>query len=193
MHTILRARRPGWLSYANVMSSLAVFLLMAGGSAYAAGKIRGSQIAKGTITGANIKSRSLLETNFKKGQLPRGLPGAQGPAGPGGPAGPAGAAGAAGSAKAKAFVTTPANQGPRLDSNTGFPPGGVSNPSAGTFCIRTPANYNPDTDHVLLTLNGFGFITFWSPQQCGGGGSIQVATYDGFGDKTNLSFTIAIV
>lgn len=193
MHALLRTRRPGWLSYANVMSSLAVFLLMAGGSAYAAGKIRGNQIAKGTITGANIKARSLLETNFKKGELPRGPQGAVGPAGPAGPAGAAGAAGAAGSAKAKAFVTTPAGQGPKLDSNTGFPAGGVTNPSPGTFCIKTPANYNPDTDHVLLTLNGFGYITYWSPQQCGGSGNIQVATYDGLGDRTNLSFTVAII
>lgn len=54
------------LTYANVMSSLAIFMLL-GGSAYAAGKISGSRLKDKSVSGKKLKvgsvSNSKLRTN----------------------------------------------------------------------------------------------------------------------------------
>jgi hypothetical protein len=102
------------LTYANVASSLALFLAVSGGTAIAAAtigtsdiqtgavtnpklaknavsksKIRAnsvgpSEIKENSITSAQVKSGSLQASDFASGQLPAGP---QGPAGPPGPAG----------------------------------------------------------------------------------------------------------
>lgn len=102
------------LSYANVASSLALFLAISGGTAFAAAtigtsdiknravtapkiasnavtksKIRAnsvgpSELRENSITSAQVKSGSLMASDFASGQLPAGP---QGPAGPAGPAG----------------------------------------------------------------------------------------------------------
>jgi hypothetical protein len=87
------------LTYANVMSSIAVFLLLGGATAFAAGHlgkntvgakqlkknaVTTAKIKKNAVTGAKVKNHSLLATDFAAGQIPAG------PAGPPGPAGPAG-------------------------------------------------------------------------------------------------------
>jgi hypothetical protein len=62
----LRAR----VTYSNVVATLALFIALADGSAYAATKlITGSQIASGTITAKNIKQRSLQADDFARHQL----------------------------------------------------------------------------------------------------------------------------
>jgi hypothetical protein len=78
------------LTYANVVSTLCLFVLL-GGSAYAANKVGSKQIAdnsvqgkdikNGSITGKDVKRRSLTAGLFKAGQLPRGATGPQGPQG----------------------------------------------------------------------------------------------------------------
>ena len=88
MLSTLRAR----LTYANVVSSLCLFIVL-GGSAYAATKIpknsvgarqiktggvKGKEIATNAVTTRKVKNRSLLARDFKAGQLPSG---ARGPAG----------------------------------------------------------------------------------------------------------------
>jgi hypothetical protein len=83
------------LTYANLMSTIAVFLLVGGGTAFAVSElpknsVGSEQLTNNTVTSAKVKNRSLLAKDFKAGQLPRG---ARGPAGPQGPAGPKGAAG----------------------------------------------------------------------------------------------------
>ena len=56
--------------------------------------VSGTKITKSSITSKQIKDGSLLATDFKKGQLPRGAagpqgrPGDRGPQGPQGPQGP---------------------------------------------------------------------------------------------------------
>jgi hypothetical protein len=123
------------LTYANVMSSLAVFMLL-GGGAYAAAKlprnsvgtqqikkggVRSADLAKGAVGSGAVKDGSLVPADFKTGQLPSagaaggegaggaaGQAGGSGPAGPQGPAGPGGAAGRDGAA----LVTTFRNTGP---------------------------------------------------------------------------------
>lgn len=100
----------GQLTYANVMSSLAVFLVL-GGTGYAAAKgsidsraiknnsIRASDIAtnavgraetaRNSVGSTEVVNGSLRRGDFKAGELPagpRGLTGATGPAGPAGSA-----------------------------------------------------------------------------------------------------------
>lgn len=88
------------LTYANVMSTIAVFVVM-GGGAYAASTIASnsvgaSQLKANAVNSAKVKNGTLLAKDFKAGQLPAGPQGAAGATGPAGPAGPAGTAGAAG-------------------------------------------------------------------------------------------------
>lgn len=65
------------LTYANVVSTLCLFVLL-GGSAYAAKLITGRQIKDSTITTRDVKNRSLLSRDFRPGQLPAGAQGPQG-------------------------------------------------------------------------------------------------------------------
>jgi hypothetical protein len=90
------------LSFANVVSCLALFVAL-GGSAYAAIHLRKNSVGtkqlkknavttqkvrKNAINGAKVKNHSLLAKDFKTGQLPAGprgqvgSPGATGPRGP---------------------------------------------------------------------------------------------------------------
>jgi type VI protein secretion system component Hcp len=80
----------GRLTYANVASTLCLFVLL-GGSAYAAASITGSDVANGSLTSADIKDRSLRARDFKRGALARGPKGDAGPAGPQGAPGSNGA------------------------------------------------------------------------------------------------------
>ena len=90
------------LTFANVMSCLAVFIAL-GGTSYAALKVSGKNVQNGSLTGTDIKNesvgskdvknRSLLSKDFKSGQLPAG---ARGPAGATGATGATGAQGPAG-------------------------------------------------------------------------------------------------
>jgi hypothetical protein len=95
------------LTYANVMSSVAVFMVL-GGSAYAAtalpkNSVGSKQIKSSAVTSSKVKDGSLLSKDFKAGQLkagatgPQGAKGAQGSTGAAGPQGPQGAKGEQGS------------------------------------------------------------------------------------------------
>ena len=87
------------LTFANVVSVLALFVAL-GGSSYAAiqvtGKnvrnssLTGKDLRNNSITGADVRNRSLLAADFKPGQLPTGT---QGPQGTPGTAGAQGARG----------------------------------------------------------------------------------------------------
>jgi hypothetical protein len=76
------------LTYANVIATLALFLALGGGAAYAAslGKnsVGAKQLKKNAVTGAKVKDGSLSAGDFKAGQLPAGERGPQGvPGAPG--------------------------------------------------------------------------------------------------------------
>jgi hypothetical protein len=111
-------RSAGWLSYSNVVATVAIFVAL-GGSSYAAititGKqikdstvasadvrnnsVRGKDIRRGTVRSSDVRDSSLLAKDFMPGQMqpgPRGEPGTAGPAGPAGPQGPTGPQGPAG-------------------------------------------------------------------------------------------------
>jgi hypothetical protein len=84
------ARVRSHLTYANVVSSLCLFILL-GGSAYAAATIGSAQIKNNSIQGKDVKNRSLTRADLKRGSLPAGPRGARGATGPKGPAGTPGA------------------------------------------------------------------------------------------------------
>lgn len=80
------------LTYANVISTLALFLVIAGGSAFAAAKlgkntVGAKQIKNNAVTSAKVKDGSLQASDFKAGQLPAGPQGKEGPQGIPGPQG----------------------------------------------------------------------------------------------------------
>jgi hypothetical protein len=102
------------LTFANVMSIVAVFIAL-GGSAFAAheiAKIRknsvgAKQLKDNSVASPEVRNGSLSAGDFAPGQLPqgeRGPEGAQGPQGPAGTTGPAGPQGPAGTARAYATV-----------------------------------------------------------------------------------------
>ncbi|HJZ36774.1 MAG TPA: hypothetical protein VJ204_10950 [Solirubrobacterales bacterium] len=78
------------LTYANVMSSIAVFLVLAGGTAFAA-----SQLGKESVGTKQLAKEAVSLAKIKKATK-TALKGATGPAGPAGAAGAAGAKGTTG-------------------------------------------------------------------------------------------------
>src|SRR5690348_7635233 len=77
------------VSYAEVVATLALFIAL-GGASYAAVKIPKNsvgtkQLKKNAVNSSKVKNKSLLASDFKPGQIPRG------PVGPTGSAGIAGA------------------------------------------------------------------------------------------------------
>ena len=83
--------RSAKLTYSNVVGTLALVLVLAGGTAFAAQKLvtSPSQIARGVITNGKVKSGSLQADKLSPEALAE-LEGAPGPIGPEGPVGPAG-------------------------------------------------------------------------------------------------------
>jgi hypothetical protein len=89
------------LSYANVVSTVCLFVVL-GGTSYAAAtgsigsrelrnnSVRSKDIRNGDVSSRDVRDRSLLARDFRGGQLPKGDPGATGPRGVTGPSGPAG-------------------------------------------------------------------------------------------------------
>jgi hypothetical protein len=57
------------LSYANVISTVCLFVLL-GGSAYAAAQITGKQVKNNSLTSADIRNRTLKAADFQPGLLP---------------------------------------------------------------------------------------------------------------------------
>jgi hypothetical protein len=79
------------LTYANVIATLALFLALGGGAAYAASSLEKNsvgtkQLKRNAVTAAKVKDGSLLAGDFKAGQLPAGPRGPEGaPGAPGAP------------------------------------------------------------------------------------------------------------
>lgn len=57
------------LTYANVMSSLAVFLILSGGVAYAAKKISSHDLRGGAVTTTKIKRNAVTRSKIKAGAI----------------------------------------------------------------------------------------------------------------------------
>ena len=146
----------GKLTYSNVVASLALFLVLAGGTAFAASQLEKEsvgaiQLKKGAVTPAKLSkaSKATLEG-------PKGATGAQGPrgdAGAKGDRGEKGEAGIAGSALAYA----------KVEGNGGFVEAKnmagavVTNPATGHYCFSnlpfTPHNVVATPQAALSSLN----------------------------------------
>lgn len=59
----------GRITYANVVATVALFIALAGGSAYAVSKIDGSDIRKRSLTGQQFKSNSIGSRVVKESSL----------------------------------------------------------------------------------------------------------------------------
>ena len=100
------------MTYANVMSTIAMFAAVSTGGAYAATVITGKQVKNGSLTAADVKAGSLTGKQIKDHSIsaadlaaglmtaspaaPSGARGDQGAAGPSGATGDQGAAGSSG-------------------------------------------------------------------------------------------------
>lgn len=132
------------LTYANVMSSIAVFLVLGGGAAIAAGLAKNSvgpkqlkknavttaKIKNGAVTGAKVKAGSLTASNFAAGQLPAGPKGERGPVGP----------------TFGTSVEGGCGEPPTTNFETCLSTGGVNLPAAGRVLIVASVEWDNDND-----------------------------------------------
>jgi hypothetical protein len=93
------------LSYANVIATLALFLVLGGGAAFAA-----TQLPKNSVGAKQLKKHAVTPAKLSKSTLSK-LQGAKGPAGPAGAVGPAGAKGSAGEDAGPAYFATSEEEG----------------------------------------------------------------------------------
>jgi hypothetical protein len=191
------------LTYANVMSSLAVFLILGGATAFAAVKkiganeikansIKTGKIVKEAVTAGKIKQNaidstkvadgSLLSQDFKPGQLPSGREGKPGPAGPVGPAGSAVAY-----AKVEADGTVDAAQSKNVTTAN------VEQITPGAYCFH---NLSFTPHNAIATLLNFqvGEITAGIAPDigsvCAPGVQARVETYNSSGTAADAGFLI---
>lgn len=162
------------LSYANVMSTAAVFIAL-GGTGYAAatlqrnsvgsaqlkrGAVAESDVRTGAITSRAVRNGSLRASDFPVGELPRGAAGPTGPVGSVGPAGPQGGPGPQGPVGPQGI---PGPVGPSavvasgrvaqngaLSRSTGSPT--VDRVSVGQYCIGIPGR-SRDTSSIVVTVD----------------------------------------
>ncbi|HEY8815154.1 MAG TPA: hypothetical protein VIP57_08630 [Candidatus Dormibacteraeota bacterium] len=114
-------------TFANVISSLALFLALGGAGAWAATSLPASsvgtaQLKNGAVTAKKVRRGSLLASDFKSGQLPTGATGATGAVGPQGATGPRGLQGDTGDRGAQGAQGETGERGPRgLQGEPGEP------------------------------------------------------------------------
>jgi hypothetical protein len=179
------------LTYANVMSSIAVFLILGGATAFAAlGKnsvgpqqlkknaVTAAKIKKNAVTAAKIANGSLLSADFKAGQLPAGPKGDTGAKGDVGPT--FGRSGAGGCDPSTEIFVSCASTGP------------INLPTSGRVLLVGASSWDNDNEGLapnsgtcLLSVDGnevspdvdFGEAT--SVHTIGNGGSVAVTTVTG--------------
>lgn len=155
------------LTYANVVSSLALFLAL-GGVSWAAAtlpndSVGNAQIKDGAVDSSKVKDRSLMSADFKSGQIPagpRGLAGLQGPRGITGLTGlqgPKGDAGLTGPQGPKGDQGSKGDQGLKGDSgsvgDTGpRGPTGATGPSDAWVGTSAASGYGYGVSSLSRTL-----------------------------------------
>ena len=139
------------LTYANVMATLAVFMVL-GGTSYAAvklsrGQVKTKHLANGSVTSAKVKNGSLLRNDFKAGQLPAGAPGQTGQTGPTGPKGDKGDQGPAGPSEARSVHHM--SGGPTISSSS-TTVATLSDLAPGSYFITSKVSVFTGTNQVSL-------------------------------------------
>lgn len=139
------------LTYSNVMVTVLAFVVLAGGTAYAAtemlpkNSVGSKQIVKGAVTPAKLSKASKTTLTGPAGAKgATGATGSQGPKGEKGDKGDRGEAGPAGSAKAWAEIASDATV---IKSSGGF---SVSRIATGEYCI-TASSFNSSNSIALAT------------------------------------------
>jgi hypothetical protein len=130
----VRNRIRGKLTYSNVISTLCLFLLLGGGTAFAA-----SQLGKESVGARQLKKEAVTPTKLSKAAF-GALLGPTGPRGETGAAGPTGATGPAGlqGLKGDTGERGPAGPTAAVQSGSGTP-GPLSGPHTGTLDYPAPA------------------------------------------------------
>src|SRR3954452_11920919 len=151
------ARLTRRFTYANLMSTVALFIALGGASCAAI------ILPADSVTTKQVKDRSLLSKDFKSGQLPRGATG---------PIGPVGPTSAKGDAGAKGDTGTKGDAGAKGDAGSQGTQGiqgvqGVQGPTWGTATSRDSANVTPQVlrtaDEQSVTLPQAGkVLVAWS-------------------------------
>jgi hypothetical protein len=179
-------RLHGNLTYANVISTLCLVLLLGGGTAYAAsemlpkGSVGPKQIKKGAVTPAKLSKTSKATLAGAVG--PKGSTGAQGIPGPKGDRGEAGAA-------ATAFFAQIQGDG---TVNTSGSPVTVDSEGNGGYLV----NFGQDITHCVAIANQGGVPLFESPGFStgaaeGNGARIDISTPATPGEAYSPGFPVA--
>lgn len=186
----IRAR----LTYANVMSTIAVFIAL-GGTSYAAITITGRNVKNNSLTSADVKDNSLLKKDFKSGQVPAGAKGDPGPTGAQGPAGergPQGIPGISQYARVKSngtLIDGTAVAATRLQTGAYL----LTFPTQIAKCAATAnstsfAGFDQSINRVWAQIGiGFGNGGGVSPN------SLVVNLYDSGGPNVDSSFSVILV
>lgn len=153
------------LTYANVMASLAVFMVL-GGGAYAAtvlpkNSVGTAQLKKNAVTSAKVKNRSLTKNDFKAGQLPAGATGATGATGPQGLKGDKGDTGAQG----PKGDTGPATGAAGGDLTGNYPDPVIRDGSVTTQKIAEAPHWYADQRTTTSIPNNSNFVEFTLPAE----------------------------
>jgi hypothetical protein len=157
------------LSYANTMSTLALFVALGGSSVAAVqlsrnsvrseqivnGQVKSPDLAKNAVTSVKVANGSLLAGDFKAGQLKAGPRGPQGPAGPKGDPGATNLKVRAATAAGGGEVTATCEPGERAA-------GGGAHSVNGAVVASAPAA-DPNAIHVSTGITFQGYApTSWT-------------------------------
>lgn len=173
------------LTYANVMSTVAVFVAL-GGSSYAALKlprnsVGSAQLRTGAVTSSDVKDRSLGVRDLSLSAR-QSLKGATGAAGPVGPAGPAGAT------AAKYFAVVSAAGGfLRGNATDGGKAGAIGNYVVGFGASTSGCAYSATLGTNDSSAAPAGRIAVNDQ-----GGKVGVQTYDAAGAAADLPFHLIV-
>ena len=200
--SFFRKYRP---SPALVVASVALLAALAGTSVAAISNVPllsvgTPQLKSNAVTSAKVKDRSLLEVDFKQGQIPRGprglrgFPGPEGAPGAAGAAGPSGPSGPSGPAGTVARLTAVVNASGSLARSQGTTSAGrlaagryeVIFNQAVTACtyvatLGDPATSDPPAGEIGVA------------SRTGNANGVLVLTRGSFGGVTDLPFHLVVV
>lgn len=134
------------------LGALALFIVLGGGTSYAAAVITGKNVKDNSLTTKDIQDSSLLKQDFRAGQIPAGAPGAPGAKGDNGAPGLPGSPGLPGEPGAKGDNGAPGTPGS---------PGLPGAPATKLFAIVRPDGTLAASSGVasVSTSGGAGFYT----------------------------------
>src|SRR6266516_4394299 len=185
-------------SPAMVVACLALLVAL-GGTGYAATQL----LPRNSVTTVQVKDFSLLNRDFKRGQIPPGPVGPAGPAGPAGATGPTGPAGPAGSATIKWALV-------RSDGGIAAQSGGITlaaKPGSGEYILSfgSAVTGKPILSSGAYAGDGSNQRGETSAGPCGGGtegfdcvtsnttSSVRVETRSNGGTPADHAFYVAVI